>query len=135
MPTGPLRMASLAGLGSPLSISPLRYGAPPATVSRYCDEARVTVSVALRALPLASRAVMVKVVAPACSVRLLIVHEVVPVAVPLLLRSLIQLTLVTLTLSLAVPLMLMFEMVVEKMPLVVGEVMAMVGAALSVKPS
>ncbi len=65
---------------------------------------RVTVSVALAVLFAASRATTVITVTPAPSGMALIVHAVVPAATPLASRSVDQVTSVTATLSLAVPL-------------------------------
>ncbi len=64
----------------------------------------MTVSVALAVLFSASRATTVTTVTPSSSGTAPIVHAFVPVATPLLPRSVDQVTCVTATLSLAVPL-------------------------------
>src|ERR1035438_5715036 len=82
-------------------------------------------------LPAASRAVTVMTLAPLCSAILLIVQAVVPDAVPLPPRSLLQVTCVTPTLSLAVPPRLTVLLLVGYVGLLVGEVIVTVGAVVS----
>ncbi len=94
----------------------------------------MTVSVALAVLFAASRAVTVTTVVPAPSGTAAIVHAVVPVATPLPPRSVVQLTCVTPTLSLAVPLTSSVLLVAVCVPPLVGVVIAIVGTVVSAAP-
>jgi hypothetical protein len=91
----------------------------------------VTVSESVLVLFAASRAVTVMTFAPPCSVMLVMLQLVVPVATPLPPRSLLQLTCVTPTASAAVPFTLSVAELVAYVVDVVGAVMEMVGAVVS----
>ncbi len=91
----------------------------------------MTVSVALAVLFAASRAVTVTTVVPAPSGTAAIVHAVVPVATPLPPRFVVQLTCVTPTSSLAVPLTSSVLLVAVCVPPLVGAVIVIVGAVVS----
>ena len=94
---------------------------------------KVTVRIAVPVLPAASRAVTVRTFAPGCREIPLADQLVVPVAVPLPPRSLDQVTWVTPTSSEAVPPRVTELLFVPYAALVVGAVMATVGAVVSVK--
>lgn len=91
----------------------------------------MTVSVSVRVLPAASRAVTVNVVEPRTSEMLLVFQLAVPVAVPLPPRLLDQVTCVTPTLSEALPRNVMLEDEVVRVELLVGDVMVMLGCVVS----
>ena len=92
----------------------------------------MTVKVALAVLFAASRAVTVITVVPAPSGTAAIDHAVVPVAIPLAPPLVVQLTCVTPTLSLAVPLTASVALVAVYVPVLVGVVTATVGTVVSV---
>ena len=91
----------------------------------------VTVSTAEATFPAASAAVTVICVDPLAKATPLIVQLVVPVAMPLAPRSVVQVTWVTPTLSDAVPPKLIVLPDEVKLPADVGEVMATVGGVAS----
>src|SRR3990170_4332052 len=93
----------------------------------------VTVRVAVPVLPAASRAVTVRTFAPGRSAIALADQDVVPVAVPLPPRSLVQVTWVTPTSSAAVPPSASEVLLVLYVAPDVGDVIATVGAVVSVK--
>jgi hypothetical protein len=93
---------------------------------------KVTVSTAVAALPAASRAVIVIVFAPLASAIAPVLQLVVPVAVTGALEPICQMTCATPTLSPAVPLNVTVLAVVLNVEAVVGEVIATVGADVSV---
>jgi hypothetical protein len=89
------------------------------------------VSVALLVFPAASLAVTVRMLTPLSKLMPLALQEVVPAAVPLPPRLLLHVTWVTPTLSVAVPPKFNDPVAVEKVGLLVGEVMATEGAVVS----
>src|SRR5689334_21018459 len=101
--------------------SPLLPTVPlPAMVVMSCCGLKLTNSLALAALPLASNAVMVKLFGPPCSAIPGTLQDVVPAATPLPPRSLLQRTSNTPTLSAAVPLSLNNPLDVVNVGSVVG---------------
>jgi len=102
-----------------------------AEVLSWAEEAAQHVSESVLVLFAASRAVTVMTFAPLCSVTPVMLQLVVPVAVPLPPRSLLQLTCVTPTASAAVPLTLSVAELLVYVVDVVGAVMEMVGAVVS----
>src|SRR3990172_6722440 len=94
---------------------------------------KVTVRVAVAVLPAASRAVTVRRFAPGCSAMPVADQVVVPVAVPLPPRSLVHVIWVTLTLSAVVPPSVSEVLFVLYVAPDVGDVIATVGAVVSVK--
>src|SRR5262245_33479642 len=113
----------------PVTVAPAA-GAVTATVGGV-ESLRVTVSVAGRELPAASRAVTVMMFVPACSAIAPTDQLVVPAAVPLPPRLFVHLTCVTPTLSAAVPPSASEEPVATTVEAEVGEVMAIEGASVS----
>src|SRR5262249_52358065 len=126
----------------PVPDAPARHRTPPPTAPDTVAPAAgpviatvgavgsyATLTVAVPALPAASRAVTVTTFAPGCSAIPAAVHAVVPDAVPLAPRSVTHVTCVTPTLSTAVPATVTeFAFVVRPLP--VGEVMLTVGAVV-----
>lgn len=91
----------------------------------------VTVSAAFPLLPAASCAVTVIKFVPPCKATPVMFHAVVPLAVPPPPPLLLQVTCVTPTLSLAVPLRLMLFEKMLKVEALVGDVMLIVGGVVS----
>ena len=91
----------------------------------------MTVNVSVVVFPAASLAVTVRILVPLSRLIPLTLQLVVPEAVPLPPRLLLQVTLVTPTLSEAVPPRLMEDDVVLNVSRLVGEVIATVGAVVS----
>src|SRR5690348_8998676 len=114
----------------PLTVAPAA-GAVRLTAGGVVSGVYVTVNVAVPALLAASFAVTVSTFVPDCSTIPLTDQLVVPVAVPLPPRSLLQLTCVTPTLSEALPPIVKGLLVVAYVAALVGTVIATVGAVVS----